>query len=255
MRAVSSQWAMMRAGLSRNRRRSVSSRSTSMLPVLLPMKSFTPGLRVVSRRFTSSRLSLVAPRKKAWFTCISLRPSACLSPSRAFVTVCGTTLGMSSTLVTPPAAAAMLSVCIVALRVSPGSRKCTWSSMTPGMSSMPSASTLTAPSAWISRPGAMSAMRSSSMSSEPLKLCSSFTMVAFSMTVFMGQAGWGGGPFFYLRGRNFMKRRRITPKKASPKMPPDILLVPSSRLTNTTGTSFTLKPSLSAVYFISIWKA
>ena len=52
-----------------------------------------------------------------------------------------------------------------------------------------------------------------------------------------------------------MKRRRITPKKASPKMPPDILLVPSSLLTNTTGTSFTLKPSLRAVYFISIWKA
>ena len=31
------------------------------------------------------------------------------------------------------AAAAMLSVCISALWVSPGSRKCTWSSMTPGM--------------------------------------------------------------------------------------------------------------------------
>ena len=54
---------------------------------------------------------------------------------------------------------------------------------------------------------------------------------------------------------NFVKRRRMTPKSASLKMPPDILLVPSSRLTKTTDTSLILKPRRKAVYFISIWKA
>lgn len=50
------------------------------------------------------------------------------------------------------------------------------------------------------------------------------------------------------------QRRRMTPKKASPKMPPDILLVPSLRLTKMTGTSLILKPMRHAVNFISIWK-
>ena len=50
-------------------------------------------------------------------------------------------------------------------------------------------------------------------------------------------------------------RSLITPKSASLNMPPDILLVPNSRFTNTTGTSFILKPRRRAVYFISIWKA
>ena len=36
------------------------------------------------------------------------------------------------------------------------------------------------------------------------------------------------------------QRRRITPKKASPNMPPLILLTPSRRFTNITGTSFIL---------------
>ena len=54
---------------------------------------------------------------------------------------------------------------------------------------------------------------------------------------------------------NFVMRSFITPKRASLNMPPDILLVPNSRFTNTTGTSFILKPRRRAVYFISIWKA
>ncbi len=51
------------------------------------------------------------------------------------------------------------------------------------------------------------------------------------------------------------QRNFITPKNASPNIPPDILLVPSLRFTNITETSFILKPILYAVYFISIWKA
>ena len=47
----------------------------------------------------------------------------------------------------------------------------------------------------------------------------------------------------YLRNHP-SQRRRMTPKKASPKMPPLILLVPSRRLTKMTGTSLILKPIL-----------
>ena len=46
----------------------------------------------------------------------------------------------------------------------------------------------------------------------------------------------------------------MTPKNASPKMPPDIFDTPSRRLTKMTGTSLILKPILYAVNFISIWK-
>ena len=47
-------------------------------------------------------------------------------------TTAGFVLGISMMEVTPPAAAARLSVRMSALWVSPGSRKCTWSSMMPG---------------------------------------------------------------------------------------------------------------------------
>ena len=69
----------------------------------------------------------------------------------------------------------------------------------------------------------------------------------------------GTMPYYALRARIFpvslAQRRRMTPKRASLKMPPDILLVPSSRLTKTTGTSLIRYPSVRAVNFISIWKA
>ena len=55
-------------------------------------------------------------------------------------------------------------------------------------------------------------------------------------------------------GWSLRKRRASTPQNASPKMPPDILDVPSLRLTKMTGTSVMRKPSLWAVYFSSIWK-
>ena len=55
--------------------------------------------------------------------------------------------------------------------------------------------------------------------------------------------------------RILLRRNFITPKRASLKMPPLILLVPSSRLMKMTGTSFTRNPSCRDVYFISIWKA
>ena len=50
-------------------------------------------------------------------------------------------------------------------------------------------------------------------------------------------------------------RNLTTPNSASLKIPPLILLVPNSRLTKITGTSLTLNPRQSELYFISIWKA
>ena len=43
--------------------------------------------------------------------------------------------------------------------------------------------------------------------------------------------------FFHCLGRNLRKRSLMTPQKASPNIPPDILEVPSLRLMNITGTS------------------
>ena len=51
------------------------------------------------------------------------------------------------------------------------------------------------------------------------------------------------------------QRSLITPHSASKKMLEFILLMPSTRLTNTMGTSLILKPMRWAVNFISIWKA
>ena len=61
-----------------------------------------------------------------------------------------------------------------------------------------------------------------------------------------------GHQIFFL---NAWRRSLMTPKAASPKMEPDILLVPATRLTNTMGTSTTLNLRRKARYFISIWKA
>ena len=66
--------------------------------------------------------------------------SANLFSNASSVVVCGLQLGISINEVTPPAAAAAVSVSISALCVSPGSRKCTWSSITPGMRNAPCAS-------------------------------------------------------------------------------------------------------------------
>ena len=59
--------------------------------------------------------------------------------------------------------------------------------------------------------------------------------------------------FFHFAGLILRNFSPSTPQKASPKMPPDILEVPSWRFTKITGTSASLNPSFLAVYFISIW--
>ena len=59
---------------------------------------------------------------------------------------------------------------------------------------------------------------------------------------------------FHFAGWSLRKRRPSTPQNASPKMLPDILEVPSLRLTKITGTSAMRKPRRWAVYLSSIWK-
>jgi len=124
--------------------------STSMFPVDDPMKTFTPGMSSAltphdaSPSFTSehimSALLFVAPIWKPIL--VRERPSArSIFPlSASAFTVAGLVLGMSKTVVTPPATAARDSVCMSALWVSPGSLKCTWASMPPAMICLPSRS-------------------------------------------------------------------------------------------------------------------
>lgn len=57
----------------------------------------------------------------------------------------------------------------------------------------------------------------------------------------------------YRRPRIRRSGRPRTPKKASPKMPPDIFEAPSRRSVKMIETSRSFMPSFQAVYFISIW--
>ena len=74
------------------------------------------------------------------FTAHRSRAAAIRSKSRSRVEVTGTTLGMSSTAVTPPWMAAREPVAKSSLWVIPGSRKWTWASIRPGSTYCPAAS-------------------------------------------------------------------------------------------------------------------
>src|SRR6266849_9696429 len=72
------------------------------------------------------------------------RPRATLSASASAFVVVGLVFGISNTAVTPPSTAEREPVSRSSFWVSPGSRKCTWVSMTPGTTCRPLAS-ITAP--------------------------------------------------------------------------------------------------------------
>ena len=59
--------------------------------------------------------------------------------------------------------------------------------------------------------------------------------------------------FFYLLRLILRSGNFSTPKKASPKIPPDIFDAPATRSTKMIDTSRILNPNRQAVYFISIW--
>src|SRR5579864_6815602 len=73
------------------------------------------------------------------------RASAAFDSSTPAPSTAGTVFGMSITVVTPPAAAAAVSVPKSSLSGNPGSRLCTWTSMAPGRTYRPEASTTFAP--------------------------------------------------------------------------------------------------------------
>ena len=137
----------------------VSPWSTSMLPVDDPMNTFTPamssGLIPAASSPSStilhiaSALSFVAPMWNAIFEAHRPLARAIFALSASALVVAGEVLGMSMTVVTPPATAAIDSVDISALWVSPGSLKCTCASMPPAMRCLPVRSRTSGPACLI----------------------------------------------------------------------------------------------------------
>ena len=60
-----------------------------------------------------------------------------MKPMAAWLSVTGSVLGIAQTAVKPPAAAAMAPVATVSSSSWPGSRRCTWRSMRPGVTILP----------------------------------------------------------------------------------------------------------------------
>src|SRR5437879_4933964 len=106
-----------------------------------------------------SRSSDVVPeRSKAHnptSTRACLRASAALDSITPAASTAGTVFGMSTTVVTPPAAAAAVNVPKSSFCGKPGSRLCTWTSIAPGSTYMPRASTVRASSGALSLPTAV----------------------------------------------------------------------------------------------------
>jgi hypothetical protein len=76
----------------------------------------------------------------------ALRSGACSHSIHSGVSVTGTVFGMEQTVVKPPAAAARVPLAMVSFQVWPGSRRCTWMSISPGATSSPAASSTSASS-------------------------------------------------------------------------------------------------------------
>ena len=111
-----------------------SSSATSRSPVDEPMNTLMPAHPAAARaRRHRSAFSRVPPTQKAKSQCMRSRGRAA-SCRRALprVVVSGLVLGISKTAVTPPITAAREPVSRSSLCSRPGSRKCTWVSMTPG---------------------------------------------------------------------------------------------------------------------------
>ena len=139
-RGSSSEWIATRRRPWRSTASKLSSSATSSEPVEEPMKTFTPAHPGSSSSLPSSAaFSSDAPMKNAWST--QARPAArrSLSFSAASSTVLGLVLGISKKAVTPPIAAPAEPVARSSLWSSPGSRKCTWVSITPGRTVRPAA--------------------------------------------------------------------------------------------------------------------
>ena len=107
--------------------------ATSSEPVEEPMKILTPAQPGSNSSSPSlSAFSSDAPMKKAWSVQALPLARCSLSLRSAAVSVFGLVFGISKIAVTPPRAAPAVPRSRSSLWVRPGSRKCTWVSMTPG---------------------------------------------------------------------------------------------------------------------------
>ncbi len=152
----SSEWKAARRRVWRRMAATPSSSSTSRLPVDEPMKTLMPA--APGRRSSSGMsftFSCVPPTQKAKSQCMRCRPRAILSASAASLVVSGLVFGISKTQVTPPSTAAREPVSRSSLWSSPGSRKCTCESITPGRMCSPVQSTTSPAEARERSPSAM----------------------------------------------------------------------------------------------------
>ena len=101
-------------------------------------------MNAVAPASTSSTISLVgispAPPMNAKSTRLFLLAIAFFCSKASTVTVAGCVLGISTTVVTPPAVAALVPDSKFSLSGNPGSRRCTCMSIIPGRTSLPEAS-------------------------------------------------------------------------------------------------------------------
>ena len=88
---------------------------------------------------SSPRLPKVAAGMASRFT-TAPRSGASIHFSSATESFTGVVFGIATTMVNPPAAAAAVPVAMVSLCVCPGSRRCTWISISPGATTQPAAS-------------------------------------------------------------------------------------------------------------------
>ena len=129
----SSEWNAARRPICERIASTPASSSTSSDPVDDPMKTLTPAAPGnLSSSLSSAAFSCVPPTQNAKSQCIRCVPRFTLSASVSALVVCGSVFGISNTVVTPPITAANDPVSRSSLCIRPGSRKCTWVSITPG---------------------------------------------------------------------------------------------------------------------------
>src|SRR5688572_28990289 len=86
---------------------------------------------------SSPAMPLVIAPETNTFTQPSAAALSCTHATTLGLSIDGEVLGMHTTLVNPPAAAAFVPVAIVSFADWPGSRRCTWRSINPGAMILP----------------------------------------------------------------------------------------------------------------------
>ena len=175
-RGSCSQWKEARRRITLRMARTPGSSATSSEPVEEPMNTLMPAAPgSISSSGRSLTLSWVPPTKKAKSQCMRPVARAILSSSALAEVVSGLVFGISNTAVTPPMTAARDPDSRSSLCSMPGSRKCTWVSMTPGRRCRPVQSTVSSARSGEKEP--MPAMRPARMPTSRAPMPSWFTTV------------------------------------------------------------------------------